>query len=97
MLTNNLLLLKAVSDRGNLLALHKRGLTSAQIALLLEEQIKCGNIQSSPEGLSLTELGESLLRKGLKKLRLSGPDAWILPQEHLYTEPIDPETIIIPK
>lgn len=62
MLTNNLLLLKAVSDRGSLLTLHKRGLTSSQIALLLEEQIEIGNIQSSPEGLSLTEAGENLLR-----------------------------------
>lgn len=97
MLTNNLLLLKAVSNRGSLLTLHKRGLTSSQIALLLEEQIEIGNIQSSPEGLSLTEAGENLLREGLKKLKLSGPNAWILPQEHLYIEPIDPETIIIPK
>lgn len=93
MLTNNLLLLKAVSDRGSLLTLHKRGLTSSQIALLLEEQIEIGNIQSSPEGLFLTEAGENLLREGLKKLKLSGP----IPQEHLYLEPIDPETIIIPK
>ena len=97
MLTNNLLLLKTVSDRGSLLTLHKRGLTSSQIALLLEEQIEIGNIQSSSEGLSLTEAGENSLREGLKKLKLSGPSAWILPQEHLYLEPIDPETIIIPK
>jgi hypothetical protein len=96
MLINNLLLLKVVSDRGSLLSLHKRGLTSSQIALLLEEQIKCGNIQSLPEGLSLTDVGENLLREGLKKLKLSGPNAWILPQEHLYIEPIDPETVIIP-
>lgn len=96
MLTNVLLLLKIVGAKGSLLALRQRGLTHAQIATLLEEQINCGNIYATTDGIFLTDSGNLMLSQFYKEAKMSGPKAWVLPQYCFYTEPIEPAKIVLP-
>ena len=97
MLTNELLLLKIVSDDGSLLPLRQRGLTPSQIALLLQKQADAGNIDISIDGLSITDTGKQVLVHYYNEHSISGPSQWILPQESYYCQPMEKTKIILPK
>lgn len=97
MMSNQLLLLKIVSRNGNVSSLRKRGLAPAQIALLIEDQINCGNLFVTEDSIILTAEGESALKAFERRMNLNGADSWIQPQEQMYCEPLDSNIIILPK
>lgn len=97
MLTNSLILLKVVSSQGSLLPLRQRGLTPSQIALLVQEQISAGNLESSIEGLAITAAGIKVLEQYNKEHNSAGSTQWILPQNCFYREPLDQSTVVLPK
>ena len=97
MLTNEVLLLKIIDANGRISLLRDRGLSHSQIAMLIMDQEKEGNIDASTEGIKLTNKGKELLANNMNKVSARKKDQWILPQEHLYREPISFEEIILPK
>lgn len=97
MMSNQLLLLKIISRNGSIISLCSRGLTPAQIALLIDEQIKCGNILVTEDSINITAEGKATLKAFERKMNLYGVDSWIQPQEQMYCEPIDSNTIVLPK
>lgn len=97
MLTNSLILLKVVSSQGSLLPLRQRGLTPSQIALLIQEQISAGNLESSLDGLTITTEGIKVLEQYNKEHNSTGSTQWIMPQKCFYREPLDQTTIVLPK
>ncbi len=97
MLTNSLILLKVVSSKGSLLPLRQRGLTPSQIALLIQEQISAGNLESSIDGLAITTSGIKLLEQYNKERNVVGSTQWILPQDCFYRDPVDQTKVVLPK
>lgn len=97
MISNEILLLKLVKINGSLSPLRKRGLTHAQIAVLLQKQIDSNYVAITESGVSLTDLGEEVLNENLVALRYTAKDLWILPQDSYYRKPLSQNTIILPK
>ena len=96
MLSNEAFLLKIVEMNGDIMPLRKRGISYSQIATLVEQQIQYGNIKPSDYRLMLTKKGKAVLKKNLDKIYHRTKDQWILPQEHLYKEPIPKDKILLP-
>ena len=96
MLSNEILLLKIIDANGRISLLKERGLSHSQVAILMKNQEDLGNIVISEEGISLTSNGKNFLKDNISKIVPREKDQWILPQEHLYREPIDVNKIILP-
>ncbi len=97
MTDNDYILLKTVKSNGSLLLLRSRGLTPAQIATLIQNQIQLGNLNAESDKLELSSQGESELKGYLLSRNLSEKDSWIFPQKQFYTHPIKEDTIVLPK
>ncbi|MBE6763166.1 MAG: hypothetical protein E7553_02260 [Ruminococcaceae bacterium] len=97
MLSNELLLLKIIGSGGRISLLRNRGLSLSQIAMLIQEQQEKGNVVVLDSEINLTAQGLHLLEENISKVMPRKKDRWILPQEHLYKEPISSSEIILPK
>lgn len=97
LISNEIMLLKLVKVNGSLSLLRKRGLTHAQIAMLLQKQISSNYVVITESGVLLTELGEKTLNENLVALKYKAKDSWILPQDSYYKKPLPKNTIILPK
>lgn len=97
MLANEILLLKIIATNSRISLLRDRGLSHSQVAMLIKSQEDEGNIVASSDGVILTNKGEEILRVSMDKVTPRKKDQWILPQEHLYKEPLSFEKIILPK
>lgn len=97
MISNEIMLLKLVKVNGTLSPLRKRGLTHAQIAVLLQKQIDSNYVAITESGVLLTELGEKVLNENLPALKYKTKDSWILPQDSYYRKPLSKNAIILPK
>ncbi|QNO17678.1 hypothetical protein [Caproicibacterium amylolyticum] len=96
MLPKQIVLLKIISINGSLFTLSRRGLTPSQIAILIQEQIDCGNIVTDESGLNLTLAGEKYLQQYFKSEDCKKKDTWILPQDYYRTNPISKFDIVLP-
>lgn len=97
MISNEILLLKIVDANGNISLLRNRGLSHSQVAMMIKKQQDEGNIVITDEDINLTAQGAKILQDNIYKIAPKEKDRWILPQEHLYNEPISFEKIILPK
>ena len=97
MLSNEILLLKLIDANANLTLLRRRGLTHAQVAMLLQSQIESGFVETTTEGVLLTPLGKATLNENLNQHNYLQKRSWILPQETFYREPISKKDIFLPK
>lgn len=96
MLSNEIVLLKLIKVNGSLTPLRKRGLTHAQIATLLQNQIDNGRAAVTESGVALTKLGEEVLAQHLATLERRPQYPWILPQEVYYRKPLSRWEIVLP-
>lgn len=97
MLLNEVLLLKIIDSNGRISLLRDRGLSHSQIAMLIKKQEDEGNIVVTVDDISLTNQGSKILKENISKIAPRKKDQWILPQKHLYKEPISLEQIVLPK
>lgn len=97
MLSNEILLLKIIESNGRISLLRDRGLSNSQVAMLIKKQEDAGNIVVTEEDISLTDQGAVVLKENISKVAPRKKDQWILPQEHLYREPISSNRIVLPK
>lgn len=97
MISNEILLLKIVEVNGKISLLRNRGLSHSQVAMMIKRQQDEGNIIISDENISLTPQGAKLLQENISKVMPKEKDRWILPQEHLYSQPIPFDKIMLPK
>lgn len=97
MMNNKLILLKVVSTNGSLLPLRQRGLTPSQIATLVQEQVDAGTLETSIEGIKLTETGKQILAQYYKEKKVSGSSQWILPQKYYHRESLPKTRVVLPK
>ena len=97
MLLNEILLLKIIDSNGRISLLRDRGLSHSQIAMLIKKQEDEGNIVVTEDDISLTNQGSKILKENISKIAPRKKDQWILPQEHLYKEPISLGQIVLPK
>ncbi len=97
MLSNEILLLKIIDSNGRISLLRDRGLSHSQVAMLIKKQEDEGNIVVTEEDISLTNQGSKILKENISKIAPRKKDQWILPQEHLYKEPISLDQIVLPK
>lgn len=97
MLSNEILLLKIIDSNGRISLLRDRGLSHSQVAMLIKRQEDEGNIVVTEEDISLTNQGSNILKENISKIAPRKKDQWILPQEHLYKEPISFNQIVLPK
>ena len=97
MLSTEILLLKIIESHGRISLLRERGLSHSQISMLIKKQLEVGNIAITEDDIFLTANGEKILHENISKIYPSKKDFWILPQEHLYREPISFNEIILPK
>ena len=97
MLSNEILLLKIIDSNGRISLLRDRGLSHSQVAMLIKKQEDEGNIVVTEEDISLTNQGSKILKENISKKAPRKKDQWILPQEHLYKEPISLDQIVLPK
>ena len=96
-MTNSALLLKIIEAQGSLALLRDRGLSHSQIAMLIKEHQKNGDLILTDTGISLTEQGKLFLKNALSETVTKPKDAWIVKQEHYYNEPLSSKTIVLPK
>lgn len=97
MMNNKLILLKVVSTNGSLLPLRQRGLTPSQIATLVKEQVDAGTLETSIEGIKLTETGKQILAQYYRENKVSGSSQWILPQKYYHRESFPKTGVVLPK
>lgn len=97
MLSNEILLLKIIDSNGRISLLRDRGLSHSQVAMLIKRQEDEGNIVVTEEDISLTNQGSNILKENISKIAPRKKDQWILPQEHLYKEPLSFNQIVLPK
>lgn len=97
MLSNEVLLLKIIDSNGRISLLRDRGLSYSQIAMLIKKQENEGNIVVTEEDINLTNQGSKILKENISKIASREKDQWILPQEHIYKEPISLNQIVLPK
>lgn len=97
MLSNEILLLKIIQSTGRISLLRDRGLSYSQIAMMIKKQQEKGNIDITDNSIFLTVQGTQLLKENISNLVPKEKDQWILPQEHLYKEPISFDQIVLPK
>lgn len=97
MLSNEIVLLKLIKVNASLTPLRNRGLTHAQIAILLQNQIDNGFASITESGVALTELGEEVLAQHLAALGRKIQYPWILPQDVYYRKPVSKWEIMLPK
>lgn len=97
MLSNEILLLKIIDSNGRISLLRDRGLSHSQVAMLIKRQEDEGNIVVTEEDISLTNQGSNILKENISKIAPRKKDQWILPQEHLYKEPISFNQTVLPK
>lgn len=97
MLSNEILLLKIIASNGRISLLRERGLSHSQVATMIKEQEKEGNVIITERDISLTNKGKSVLDENISKISTRKKDQWILPQEHLYNTPISLNEIVLPK
>lgn len=97
MSTNSMILLKIVAANGSLLPLRQRGLTPAQITVLIRKQVEAGNLEVSLDGIQLTPAGKAALDQHYKAHKVSGPAQWILPQKCHYRKPLPKTTVVLRK
>lgn len=97
MISNEILLLKIVESNSKISLLRERGLSHSQIAMLIQEQQDTGNVVVTASEIKLTQQGIKLLQDNISKITPRKKDQWILPQEHLYKEPISFDEIVLPK
>jgi predicted methyltransferase len=97
MFSNEILLLKIVEANARISLLRNRGLSHSQVAMMIKKQQDEGNIVITDENISLTPQGSKLLQENISKVAPKEKDRWILPQEHLYNQPIPFDKIILPK
>lgn len=97
MLSSTLILLKVVSTGGSLAPLRQRGFSPSQIFTLIQEQVKEGNIETSLDGIRITESGKEILSKYYKANKMLGSSQWIFPQVCYHRDPIASSKIILPK
>ena len=97
MLANEVLLLKIIKSKSRISLLCDRGLSYSQVAILIKNQENDGNIVVSDVGIHLTSKGQKILEEEISKSVPKTKDQWILPQEHLYKEPIPFDKIVLPK
>lgn len=97
MISNELLLLKIIDANSRIALLLDRGLSPAQIAMIIQEQKSKGNIIVSNDRLELTDSGKAFLNENLKKMFPRKKERWIIPQEHLYLPPLSRKVIVLPK
>lgn len=97
MLSNEILLLKIVESNGRISLLRDRGLSHSQVAMMIKKQQEEGNIVITDDNIGLTAQGAQLLKENISKVVPKEKDQWILPQEHLYNEPVSFDKIILPK
>ena len=96
MLLNEVLLLKIIYSNFRISLLRDRGLSHSQIAMLIKKQEDEGNIVVTEDDISLTNQGSKILKENISKIAPRKKDQWILPQEHLYKEPISLGQIVLP-
>ena len=97
MLLSEVLLLKIIDSNSRISLLRDRGLSHSQIAMLIKKQEDEGNIVVTEDDISLTNQGSKILKESISKIAPRKKDQWILPQEHLYKEPISFNQIVLPK
>ena len=97
MISNEVLLLKLIDSNLNLTPLRNRGLSHAQVALLLQDQITKGLVEITNESVCLTESGKEALNENLKKINVSPKRSWILPREEYYYKPLSQKDVYLPK
>lgn len=97
MVSNEIILLKIIEKNGKISMLRDRGLSHSQIAMLISEQQAEGNIVISDTAITLTSKGLDYLQNNISKTSNKRKDCWILPQDHLYTEPVPYNKIFLPK
>lgn len=97
MLSNEILLLKIIDSNSRISLLRDRGLSHSQVAMLIKRQEEEGNIVVTEKDISLTDKGQKVLKDNISRIAPRKKDQWILPQEHLYKEPISSNRIILPK
>lgn len=91
---NEYLILKSISNNGNIVNLLRIGLTYSQIIALIDSLVEKGYVEFTESRLSLTENGLSEV-KTYKKIKKK--EAWIKPQKKYYNKPIKKDTIILPR
>lgn len=96
-ISNDVLILKLVSSNGSIYSLTKRGLSHAQIAMLIQELTDKEFLIMDEDKLQVTDAGYKYLNDNLKRLNIKDKEAWILPQENYYTTPISFTDVILPK
>ncbi len=96
-ISNDILILKLISSDGSIYSLIKRGLSHAQIAMLIQKLIDKDFLVMDEDKLQVTDIGYKYLKDNLKQLNIKDKEAWILPQENYYTKPIGFTDVILPK
>ena len=97
MLSNEILLLKIIDSNGRISLLRDRGLSHSQVAILIKRQEDEVNIVVTEDDINLTNQGSKILKENISKIASREKDQWVLPQEHLYKEPISLDQIVLPK
>ena len=97
MISNEILLLKIIESNGRISLLRDRGLSHSQVAMLIKKQVDEGNIIISEQEITLSQKGIETLKENITKFAPRKKDQWIVPQEHLYQDPISMEQIVLPK
>lgn len=97
MISNEILLLKIIDSNGSLSLLRDRGLSHSQIAMLIKDQEEKKHIVISEYEIKLSTQGSYYLNENISKYITKEKDQWILPQEHLYNEPLALDKIVLPK
>lgn len=97
MISNEILLLKIVEINGKISLLLDRGLSHSQVAMMIKKQQEKGNIVITDENIILTSQGAKVLKDNISKVAPKEKERWVLPQEHLYREPIKFDKIILPR
>ncbi len=96
MLSKELTLLKLIEAGGSISILRELGLTYGQIAIMLQQQEKNGNVTIEDGFVHLTQKGQEHLESEFKQLGYRKKETWILPQLQYYNEQISLDEIVLP-
>ena len=91
------MLLKLIDEKATTLLLLEVGLSYLEIVEKIEERVKEEMITIENEDVSLTDKGREYLEENGYKLGQRKKDQWIMRREHMYTEPISRNIIVLAK